>query len=152
MPPKLKAGQRRSQTEREFEAGLNKRGYTYEYEPKTFTMIPELTGTLGKISKTTYTPDFKIMKNNKVIWIEVKGFARGADHLKFKLADWYFQKKGEEFLVCGIFGTLKRGTKGTYSYSAKRQISRIEKQIDKGKKPDKLPESFWTVLEEVINR
>lgn len=127
---KLQPGQRRSENEIQFEAELKRRGIQYEYEPETFTLMPTLEGTDGRIPAITYTPDYKITINGKVIWIEVKGFARGADLLINRLADWYFTKKRNEmYLMVSQFGSLETGTKGWYRYSQKGAVSNIKRGI-----------------------
>lgn len=64
---KLKPGERRSENERFFEAELKRRGIVYEYEPTTFILMPAQQGTEGIIPAITYTPDYKLTINNKVI-------------------------------------------------------------------------------------
>lgn len=127
---KLQPGQRRSENEINFERELQKRGIKYEYEPKTFVLMPTQEGTEGRIPAITYTPDYRIELNGKVIWVEVKGFARGADLLINRLADWYFTKKRNElYLMVSQFGSLETGTKGWYRYSQKAAVSNIKRGI-----------------------
>lgn len=64
---KLQPGQRRSENEINFERELQKRGIKYEYEPKTFVLMPTQEGTEGRIPAITYTPDYRIELNGKVI-------------------------------------------------------------------------------------
>lgn len=159
---KLKPWERRSRNEEQFEAELKKRGISYEYEPETMVLMPSCNGTDGKIGSTTYTPDYKLtFPNGKVMWIEVKGFARAADLLKNKLADWYITNKRQQgYMMVSQFGTKSRGTWGWYRYSQCNVLSRIDKAIKKGvdmtvgkNKIDPRtvhPDDFWTWLDKWV--
>lgn len=150
---KLAAGERRSLNEVQFEAELKRRGIKYSYEPETFTLMPTQPGTDGRIPAITYTPDYRLEINGKILWIEVKGFARGADLLINRLADWYFTvKRKEAYLMVSQFGSWETGTKSWYRYSQKAAVSNIkrgilEKTIHWDKDNTKLKD-LWTWLEE----
>lgn len=152
---KLEAWERRSRTERYFENELKKRNIKYSYEPITVVLIPELKGTFGTHAATTYTPDFKLEIDGKIIWVETKGFARARDHLIFKLADWFFTKRGESYIVVGHFGAKTYGTRGFYRYKYKNVISRFDKWIKKGDKKVEelnLPPTFFEELDELLDK
>lgn len=53
-------------------------GYTWEYEPAKFKLYPQGSGR----SKETYTPDFRICKENQYMWCEVKPDAYSAKSLQ----------------------------------------------------------------------
>lgn len=161
---KLKPWQRRSRNEEQFEAELKKRNIKYTYEPRSFELMPNMKGTDGMIGAITYTPDFKLeFPNGKVLWVEVKGFARAADMIKDKLADWYITNKlGEGYIMVTQYGAIKRGTKDWFRYSQSNVLSRIDNAIKDGKTitvgksqidPYKMfdnQQNFWQWLEEWV--
>lgn len=135
---KLASHLRRSHNEEVFESQLKRirPDIKCEYEPETFVLFPNLPGTDGMIGAITYTPDYKLtFPNGKVMWVEVKGFARAADHIKDKLADWYITNKLKQgYIMATQFGSKRRGTWGWFRYSQSGVVSRIDKAIKNGTK------------------
>ena len=146
---KLKPGQRRSQNEYNFESELKKRNIKYEYEPETIIIFPEFRHYWGKVSPITYTPDYKLYYNGRVIWVEVKGFARAEDFIKEKLAAKYFADKGEIFTMVSNFGTYETGTKAFYRYNKRSVVTTAIRRIkDKKQVGTNIP-TFWDELQKI---
>jgi hypothetical protein len=58
----------KSKLEAEWAKYFEALGYSWEYEPAKFKLYPQGSGR----SKETYTPDFRVCKNNQYFWCEVK--------------------------------------------------------------------------------
>ena len=102
------------------------------YEPETIELIPGFQGTLGYYKPVLYTPDFLFIKGESKIYIETKGFARGADRLKFILADKYYSAKPNTFyVVVTSSGTVKAQNRNFYLYRDKGIPSRGEGHLTK---------------------
>lgn len=121
----------RSTDEYLFAIALDKLNIKYEYEKHTIQLIEPY----EKIRGNKYTPDFVFEYKGRVLVIEVKGFTRGGNVLTNKLARIEFAKRGYEYYVIKLAGTIKDNNKDFYIY---------------GKKPNstaKKWKTFWEVAE-----
>lgn len=106
----------RSPDERFFAIELEKRDIPYLYEPRSYTLIKGADTHYASYRDTTYTPDFSFVWGDRKIIVEIKGFARGDNSLRQKLADIYFNEQGIEYYVLRLKGKIKDNTKGFYFY------------------------------------
>lgn len=89
----------------------------FEYEPKTYTLIEGKKTAYSNYKDTTYTPDFEFKYGGRHIVVEVKGYQRGDNGLKNKMASLYFEERGIEYYVVRLQGRIKDGTKNFYFYN-----------------------------------
>ena len=108
-----------SQNEQIFAKCLELLHIPYEYEPETINILPSQKGTLGLYNPVRYTPDFKINVRGKTLMIETKGFMRGNDALRCRLADVYYKNKGILYLVINQAGIIGKNNKNFYLYKSK---------------------------------
>jgi hypothetical protein len=68
-----------------------------EYEPQTFSFTEHVP---PKGAALSYTPDFRVMKGKKKMWVEVKGnWLRGTDKTKMRRFKKYYPEEFEN-LIC----------------------------------------------------
>lgn len=118
----------RSPEERYFAIELEKRNIPYLYEPQSYTLVKGANTHYASYRDTTYTPDFSFVWEDRKIIVEIKGYARGDNSLRQKLADIYFNEQGIEYYVIRLKGKKKDNTKGFYFYKDKTQSGNKSKR------------------------
>lgn len=103
--------------EYEFAKRLNELGIDGSFNQDTFVVHNAFNGSLKAYRNATYTPDFIFHYNGEIHVVEIKGFMRGDNSLKHRLADQLFANMGYRFHVLKWKGSVKQGTKGFYDYS-----------------------------------
>lgn len=110
-------GKNSSTDEIAFATLLDKHKVAYRHNEERFIVDKGFDGFLKHYRDCTYTPDFIIVSGNRTIVVEIKGFKRGDNDLRLRLADKHFSSLGWEFYVLKYKGKIKDGTKGFYDYS-----------------------------------
>lgn len=106
-----------SEDEYIFAQRLNELGIDGNFNQDTFVVHNAFNGSLKAYRNATYTPDFIFHYKNEIYVIEVKGFKRGDNSLKNRLADQVFTNMGYKYFVLKWKGSVRQGTKGFYEYS-----------------------------------
>lgn len=122
-------GKNSSPEELAFATLLTKHNLSFTHNEERFVIDKGFVGNLKSYRDTTYTPDFIITIGERRLVIEIKGFKRGDNSLRFRLADRHFKALGWEFYVLEYKGSIRLGTKGFYDYS-NANFSRLKNPKD----------------------
>ncbi len=112
----------RSKDEKLFAKELEKRNIPFQFEKRKFVLLEGKKTNYSNYRQSTYTPDFIFEYDNRVIVVEIKGFSRGDNTLKNKLADYMINEEGMEYYVVKLAGTIKDNTRDFYFYKDKGRV------------------------------
>lgn len=108
------------------------------FQPEKIILLPKFDG-IKKWRDNIYTPDFAFIrsKDKQKFIIEIKGFnghgaVTGYNNLRHKLADMYYQKTDNKYMVLKWRGKVREGTKGFYNHyqPQKLQIKNANKLLE----------------------